>query len=140
MRRKELKAKEILARKQKHDLRLLQAAGKIDTPKTAFAQKLLQDPLLMRVREDKKNRPVQGSYVQRTRRRGGDPETREKEPYGDEEPGFPGLSMKREQVRYKREREEYAKKIAEVQTEADKAAGVPLPHVCQPCGGTACVH
>lgn len=117
-------AREMLARKQKRDLRRLQHAGEIDPPKTVFAQKLLDDPLLMRVRRDKTNVPIPGSYVSRTRRRGGSPETRERKPFGDEEPGFPGLSMKRGQARYKRELEEYEKRVAAAEKEL-KDAGAP---------------
>lgn len=71
----------------------------------------------------------------RTRRRGGDPETRERDPFGDEEPGFPGLSMKRQQARYKRELEEYAKKMTAAGPEVDPNTGLPAPHPQQPTYG-----
>lgn len=117
----------MLARQQKQNLRRLQRAGEIDPPKTAFAQKLLDDPLLMRVRRGKNNCPISGSYVRRTRLRGGDPETREKKPLGDEEPGFPGLSMKRQQVRFKRELEECEKQMAAMQQDLEKQASGQIP-------------
>lgn len=122
-------AKEVLARQQKRDLRRLQRAGKIDPPKTAFAQKLLEDPLLMRPRSSKNSTPMSGSFIARTRRRGGGPdgERGERQPHGDEEPGFPGLSMKRQQVRYKSELEKQAKEMKARQKELDEQAGLPVP-------------
>lgn len=134
-------AKKMLARKQKQDLRRLQRAGEIDSPKTLFAQKLLEDPLLMRLRRTKSGAPIAGSYAQRTRRRGGGPEGERgmRQPLGDEEPGFPGLSMKRRQAAYKRELEEYDKKVEELQHEVDREAGLPTPDPnrvpCQPGDG-----
>lgn len=119
---KPVPARTMLARKQKRDLHRLQKFGVIDPPKTAFAQKLLEDPLLMRLRRDRASRPIPGSFVGRLRLRAGDPETHAQEPFGDEEPGFPGLSMKRQQVRYKREMKEYQKKMAELQPGLDGGA------------------
>lgn len=124
-------AKQILAEEQKRRLHRLQRAGQIDAPKTAFAQKLLQDPLLMSVRNDKKDRPMGGPCISRLRRRVED-ETHGALPYGDEEPGFPGLSMKRQQVRYTRELEEYAKQMAALGPETEPKAGLAPPNPQQP--------
>lgn len=119
-------AKEVLAWKQRRDLWRLKQKGEIDTPESAFAQKLAADPLLMRPTHDKKGRPIAGPFADRLRRRAGDAEAEEREPFGDEEPGFPGLSMKREQVRHKSELEKAEKQMAELAKESPFPPA-PLP-------------
>lgn len=62
-------------------------AGHLSAPASQFAVNLLASPLL----------PLPGpnaSFIARLRRRAVDP----RDPLGDEEPGFPGVSMKREQT------------------------------------------
>lgn len=127
LRNESIPVEELLALRQKRALRRLQQAGQIDPPRSLFAQKLLDDPLLMRPRHGKDGSPIHGSFVWRTRRRGGDPENSKQAPFGDEEPGFPGVSMKRVQRKYKRELEEYEKQMREAYPEGYPPGTSPLP-------------
>lgn len=137
-------AEEILHRHQKRDVQRLVQAGFIDPPKTRFAEKLLEDPLLLRQLKDHKGRKTPGSFISRVRRRAGGPEGERgvRQPFGDEEPGFPGLSMKAVQKEYKRELEVAGKAVRqEMQKEEEAKAKAVGSHVAAAdAGGTAPSH
>lgn len=102
-----MSAQSYLKAKHDADYRMLAMKGGIDPtdPRNLFNQRLMEDPLLYRPFNSTKSplgsQPTDASdspMIQRLRRRAHDPP----KPYGDEEPGFPGTSMKKEQRRFKR--------------------------------------
>ena len=108
------KAEYYLAKKRHHDFQSLASAGLISSPTqnpSKFAQKLRQDPLLSLPNGE------DGPVTQRLRRRaaGG--------PLGDEEPGFPGVSLKRQQRKLKGNYETFKKEF--VQTFGKPGSIVP---------------
>ena len=108
--RKESSARPILAEEQQNTLKCLARSGLVDVSRpqqNSFNRKLAEDPLL--IVPNTPGAVYVSPFVERLRRR------REGKPYGDEEPGFPGVSMKKVQREAKRRLEEWrvaAKNIA----------------------------
>lgn len=103
---KPLTAEQVLAKKRQADYRRLAKTRFLEFPtqsRNVFTQKLLEDPLLSLPRTDEG--PAPSPFIERLHRRQQNP----REPLGDEEPGFPGVSMKAEQRRWKRKWEEMTK-------------------------------
>lgn len=131
-------ARDYLAKKRQIDFRRLPDIDPTD-PRNQFNQGLMEDPLLAQqahpsngerpalVSEDGKIAvdvsAAPGPFIQRLRRRAHDPPL----PLGDEEPGFPGISMKLESKRLKRKNE--AQKKASVVFPGPNASKMPMPTV-----------
>ena len=88
---------QVLANIRRRDFRRLAHNGLIDPPfpRNIFSQKLLNDPLLSLPHT--KSGPATSPMTERLHRRTQEP----RQPLGDEEPGFPGISLKLEQRRLK---------------------------------------
>ena len=88
----------VLTKKRQRDFSRLARAGLIDhpQPRSVFGQKIFDDPLLSLPHTV--DGPAPSPMTERLRRRAQNP----RHPLGDEEPGFPGVSLKRIQRRMKR--------------------------------------
>ena len=100
----------VLKEKRRADYRHLVHAGLIHNPPTkprnAFTAKLLDDPLICLPLKKDQSEP--GPFIERLRRRQKDPA----EPFGDGEPGFPGVSLKKLRNRGSSKRDEEKNKNA----------------------------
>lgn len=106
-------AKWVMAKQREQDHKRLAKTGLLMPAQSRFASTLLRDPLLSLPLNDKERlthdgQPAPSSYTQRLDRRSTkDP----KGPLGDEEPGFPGVSIKLAQREAKRKWEEVTKAL-----------------------------